>query len=141
MGYRDGMLMAIIVRSVIKVHQILGPGFLEDIYRQALVKELRSRGLTVDTEAKVPVYYEGEQVGFHQLDLLVETRVILALRTVEELTGAHAAHLRSYLRATELEVGLLVNFAKERADYRRLEIKRARPVQLHPSPYPVLSKS
>ena len=67
------------------------------------------------------VVYEGEEVGRHRLDLLVDTRLILELKTVEDLAKAHYAQVRSYLKATGLSVALLVNFAKERADFRRIE--------------------
>lgn len=111
-----------IIEAIIKVHKVLGPGFMESIYREALIVELRRRGLQVQWEQPVRIYYEGQQVGFHRLDLLVEGRIILELKTVEELNKVHYAQLRSYLKATGLKVGLLVNFAKERADFRRVTL-------------------
>lgn len=111
-----------IIKAVIKVHQTLGPGFLERIYHNALAIELTRQGLSVESEKEISIYYEGELVGMHRLDLVIECRVIVELKTVEELAGIHYAQLRSYLKATNLGVGLLVNLAKDKADYRRVEL-------------------
>jgi GxxExxY protein len=111
-----------IIQAVIKVHQVLGPGFLEQVYHNSISLELHRQGLTAESEKDVTIYYEGEVVGCHRLDLVVENRVIVELKTVEELAGIHYAQLRSYLRATKMRVGLLVNLAKEKADFRRVEL-------------------
>jgi GxxExxY protein len=111
-----------IIQAVIKVHQVLGPGFLEQVYHNAISLELHRQGLTAELEKEVTIYYEDEVVGCHRLDLVVENRVIVELKTVEELAGIHYAQLRSYLRATKMRVGLLVNLAKEKADFRRVEL-------------------
>ncbi|HLA48672.1 MAG TPA: GxxExxY protein [Nitrospinota bacterium] len=121
--YEKDKLTELIIQSIIRVHQILGPGFLESIYRKALMIELRKQGLNVETEKEAVVYYEAEEVGRHRLDIVVEDRVIIELKTVEELSKAHYAQVRSYLKATGLKIGLLVNFAKEKADFRRIEIE------------------
>lgn len=118
----DSEITEAIIQAVIKVHQTLGPGFLESIYQNALLFELSQRGLAIESEKEIVVYYETEAIGKHRLDLLVEGRVVVELKTVEDLAGIHYAQLRSYLRATKLQLGLLVNFAKERADYRRVEL-------------------
>ena len=110
-----------IIQSIIDVHRTLGPGFLENVYRRALLVELTRRGLGVETEKEVIIYYKGAEVGRHRLDLLVDNRVIVELKTVEDLSVVHYAQVRSYLKATGLTVGLLVNFAKEKADFRRVE--------------------
>jgi GxxExxY protein len=122
MEYREGELTEIIIECIIKVHQALGPGFLESIYRKALLIELRRKQLCVETEKEVIVFYEGEEVGRHRLDILVEGKIIVELKTVEELGRAHYAQIRSYLKATSLKVGILVNFAKEKASFRRVEL-------------------
>ncbi len=121
--YEKDKLTELIIQSIIRVHQILGPGFLESIYCKALMIELRKQGLNVETEKEAVVYYEAEEVGRHRLDIVVEDRVIIELKTVEELSKAHYAQVRSYLKATGLKIGLLVNFAKEKADFRRIEIE------------------
>ena len=108
-----------IIQCVIQVHQTLGPGFLESVYRRAMLFELRKQGLATEVEKEVVVLYDGHEVGRHRLDLLVEGQVILELKTVEGLSKAHYAQVRSYLKATGLEIALLVNFAGERADFPR----------------------
>ena len=100
----------------------MGPGFLENLYRRALLIEMEKTGLTADTEKEVTIYYSGVVIGIHRLDLLVEKSVIVELKTVDNLSRAHYAQVRSYLKATGLRVAILVNFAKERADFRRIEI-------------------
>ena len=110
-----------IIGCIIRVHQTLGPGFLESVYRRALMIELRKNNLSAQTETTVFIHYEGEEVGQHRLDVLVEDKVIVELKTVENLSKAHYAQVRSYLKATGKEVAILVNFAKEKADYRRVE--------------------
>lgn len=110
-----------IIKAVIKVHQTLGPGFLEKIYQNALLIELTRQGFVVESEKEVSIYYEGELVGVHRLDLVVDGRIIIKLKTVEDLAGIHYAQLRSYLKATSLNTGMLINFAKDKADYRRVE--------------------
>ncbi len=120
--YQQGSLTEAIIQCIIKVHQTLGSGFLERIYSRALIIELTKRGLTVETEKETVIYYQGEEVGRHRLDILVENEVIVELKTVAELSKAHYAQVRSYLKATGMKVALLVNFAKEKADFRRVEL-------------------
>ncbi|MFN3653632.1 MAG: GxxExxY protein [Armatimonadota bacterium] len=127
----DAALTRLVISAIIRVHQVLGPGFLENIYREALILELVKRGLRVEKEKSITVVYDGEEVGTHRLDILVEGRIIIELKTVEELSRAHYAQLRSYLKATGLELGILVNFAKEKADFRRVEALKS-PIPLSP---------
>ena len=117
-----------IIGCIVKVHRTLGPGFLEEIYRRALCIELRRSGLKVETEKSVPVFYEEEEIGLHRLDLVVEDTVVLELKAVPELAAAHYEQLRSYLCASAIDLGLLVNFGRERSDFRRVE----RPQPSHP---------
>ena len=120
-AYQQDLLTQTIIEGIIQVHQTLGPGFLESIYRRSMVIELTKRQLTTETEKEIYIYYDGQQVGRHRLDLLVEGSVIVELKTVEQLSRAHYAQIRSYLKATGKRVALLVNFAKEKADFRRIE--------------------
>jgi GxxExxY protein len=122
-GYSDDTLTGRVIQCVIVVHQTLGPGFLESVYRRALLIELRKQNLATQAEKEVVVYYDGFEVGKHRLDLLVEGQVLVELKTVETLSKAHYAQVRSYLRATDLDMALLVNFAGHRADFRRIEVK------------------
>ena len=113
-----------IIKACINVHTQLGPGFLESIYHKALEIELKKQGLEFETEEEYKILYDGIEVGTHRLDLLVEDAVIVELKTVEEMHNKYYAQLRSYLKATNKPVGLLVNFADFKVDVRRVELKR-----------------
>jgi GxxExxY protein len=119
--YRADKLTERIIFCIIHVHKTLGPGFLESVYRSAVCLELRKHNLSTEVEREIAVYYENREVGRHRLDLLVEGQVILELKTVESFSKAHYAQVRSYLKATGLQMALLVNFSDFRADFRRIE--------------------
>jgi GxxExxY protein len=108
-----------IIGAAIKVHKELGPGFLENIYEEALKIEFSERNLNFDSQKEIKIIYLGAEIGTHRLDLLVEKKIIVELKAVKEFSDMHFAQLRSYLRAADLKVGLLLNFAKP-----TLEIKR-----------------
>jgi len=133
-GYRGDELTGRVIQCIIRVHQTLGPGFLESIYRRALLIELRKNFLATEAEKEVMIFYDGQEVGKHRLDILVEGRLILELKTVEALSKAHYAQVRSYLKATRLDIALLVNFAGDRAAYRRIESRSLSPLS-PPSPF------
>ena len=119
-----------IIQAVIKVHSTLGPGFLERVYHNALLIELEQDGFKIDSEKEILIRYKEQLVGRHRLDLVVAGQVVLELKTVEDLSRAHYAQMRSYLKASGLPVGLLINFAPEKADFRRVECSEAK--QLSP---------
>ena len=106
--------------AVFEVNNILGPGFLEKVYENALLVELRSRGLRAKNQVPITVSYKGEVVGNYSADLLVEDEVVAELKTVENLDRVHEAQLLNYLKATGLHVGLLVNFQHKKADIKRM---------------------
>ena len=108
-----------ILGCAIEVHRVLGPGFLESLYTEALAMALAKAGIGYAREVRVPVDFLGRPIGEHRLDLLVEERVVVELKSVESLAKVHYAQVRSYLRATGLRVGLLLNF-----DAAVLEIRR-----------------
>jgi GxxExxY protein len=120
--YKNDKLTDQIIYCVIRVHQALGPGFQEKIYGRALLIELRKQNLATEIQKDVRIFYDGRDIGFHRLDLVVEGQVILELKTVEALSKAHYAQLRSYLKATGVPLGLLINFASDRADFRRVRL-------------------
>ncbi len=103
-----------IVDSAYKIHTTLGPGLLESVYEVVLAHELRSRGLAVERQVVVPICYEGIlfEEGF-RLDLLVEKKVIVEIKSVEKVSGAHKKQLLTYLRLTSCKLGLLINFNEE----------------------------
>ena len=118
--FRGDKLTEAIIGGIIRVHATLGPGFVESIYRKALSLDLTRAGLGVEPEREVDVYYLGERIGWHRMDLVVEGKVVVELKAVEKLVLAHYAQLRSCLKASRLSVGLLVNFGGSLADYRRV---------------------
>ncbi|HEY6830333.1 MAG TPA: GxxExxY protein [Gemmatimonadaceae bacterium] len=100
-----------VVDSAMKVHRRLGPGLLESAYQACLVYELGSRKLSVRSQVKVPIEYEGVRIDAgYRIDLLVEDEVIVELKTVVKLLPVHDAQLMSYLRLSNRRVGLLINF-------------------------------
>ena len=106
--------------AVFEVNNILGPGFLEKVYENALLVELKKRGLKAKNQVPIKVSYKGEVVGDYAADLLVGDKVIVELKTVENLDNAHEAQLLNYLKVTGLHVGLLVNFKHKKADIKRM---------------------
>lgn len=99
-----------VIGAAVAVHMALGPGFLEGIYQRALEMELAGLGLRLESQLSVPVRYRGQLVGVHRLDLVVEATVVVELKAVSTVLDAHLAQLRSYLRATDTRIGLLLNF-------------------------------
>jgi GxxExxY protein len=99
-----------IIAAFYAVYNTLGYGFLEKVYENALIFELQKRGLNVKQQMPIQVYYEGQVVGEYFSDLLVQDRVILELKVADEMINAHQAQLLNYLKATNLEVGLVLNF-------------------------------
>ena len=115
-----------IIGAAINVHRSLGPGFLESVYEEALAVEFDTLGIKHERQKPVPIFYRGRKVGEHRLDLLVEKRVVVELKAVIALGKIFFAIARSYLKATNLESGLLFNFAAM-----PLTIKRIAPEDLN----------
>lgn len=99
-----------VIGAALAVHRELGPGFLESIYQRALECELAARGIRFESQVAVHVRFRGEAIGLHRLDLVVDRAVVVELKSVGALLDAHLAQLPSYLRASELRLGLLLNF-------------------------------
>ncbi len=106
----DDLLARRIIGAAIEVHKVLGPGFLESIYSKAMDYEMKASGLLVEREREILVPYKELQISGQRLDLLVGGRIIVELKAVESLLPIHEAQLISYLRATHLRLGLLINF-------------------------------
>ncbi len=121
--FDEEVLTGQIIECAIAVHKALGPGFIEAVYHNALMLEFAERGIRAEREVEVLVRYKGKLVGKHRLDVVVEEQVVLELKTVEALSKAHYAQLRSYLKASNIGTGLLINFSEAKADYRRVEIE------------------
>ena len=99
-----------VIGAAIEVHRELGPGFLESIYEEALCLELTERKIVFQRQSPVKVTYKGTPIGQGFIDILVENRLIVELKAVDELIPVHKAQIISYLKATGLWVGLLMNF-------------------------------
>ena len=99
-----------IIGCAIDVHRVLGPGFKERIYVQAVCLELHSSGLRFEREKEVAVPYKGWQIPGHRVDLIVEGVVLVELKAVPKIRRLHARQIVSYLKATNLRLGLLINF-------------------------------
>ena len=102
----------IILKSFYKVYNNLGYGFLEKVYENALLYELRNHGLNCEKQKPIKVYYEQIQVGEYYADIIVNECIILELKAAESIAEEHEFQLINYLKATEIEIGLLLNFGK-----------------------------
>ena len=102
----------IILKSFYKVYNNLGYGFLEKVYDNALLYELRNQGLDCEKQKPIKVYYEQIQVGEYYADIIVNECIILELKAAESIAEEHEFQLINYLKATEIEIGLLLNFGK-----------------------------
>jgi GxxExxY protein len=109
-----------IIGSGFEVLNELGHGFPEAIYQKALAHELGQSGISVEQQVPFEVRYKGVLVGNYYADIVVDKRVIIELKTVEKLVPAHVGQVLNYLRAGNLHVGLLLNFAKPKLEYRRV---------------------
>jgi len=116
--YRD--LSYQVMGAIFEVHKELGPGFIESVYEKALLLELTSRGMKGDVEKIFDLTYKGKKVGTHRLDLIVEDKIVVELKTVERFAPHHTARLLSYLKASGHRLGILVNFSKAEVESRRV---------------------
>jgi len=107
-----------IIKCLYRVHDELGYGFLESVYENALIIELQDIGLQVESQKDLEVYYKGILVGNYRTDLIIENKVIVELKSVSQLNKAHEVQLVNYLKATNIEIGLLVNFG-EKLNFKR----------------------
>ena len=116
--YKHSDLTGKIIKCAQNVHNALGFGFLEKVYHNALLLELKKFGFEVESEKSICVYYQGQLVGEYCADIVVDQKVILEIKAVKTINSAHEVQLVNYLKATGIEVGLLLNFGKS------LEVKR-----------------
>ena len=110
----------LIIGAAIKVHKTLGPGFLETIYHNSLKIELTKCNLPFETEKVILIKYEEALVGEHRLDLVVNDEVVVELKAVQDITDIHIAQVISYLKASGLKLGLILNFSKKIIDIKRV---------------------
>jgi GxxExxY protein len=118
-------LTQVIIECFYDVYKTLGYGFLEKVYENSLAIALRERGINVKQQEPVTVYYHGQKVGIYFADLLVNDLVIVEVKSVQRLAEEHQAQTLNYLKATGLEVGLLVNFGPK-PEFKRKIFETAR---------------
>ena len=108
-----------IIGAAMKVHSALGPGFLESVYQNALIWELRKGGLRSEAQKPISVKYNGQIVGAFAADLLVNDSVIVEVKAIQTLANPHEIQLVNYLTATGLNEGLLLNFGADRLEFKK----------------------
>ena len=117
---KHGELTEKILGAFYKVYNHLGYGFLEKVYENALVLELRKMGLSVKQQAPIHVYYDNELVGEYFADIVVDDKVIIELKSADVIAKSHVSQLTNYLKATRHEVGLVLNFGPKASFARRV---------------------
>lgn len=113
-------LTGAIIGAAFEVSNVLGHGFLENVYRKALLLELTLRGLQAEEEAAFDVSYKGKSLGQYYADILVAKTVFVELKAIERLSSAHVGQVLNDLRASGLKVGLLLNFGVPKLEFRRV---------------------
>jgi GxxExxY protein len=109
-----------VIGAAYEVSNVLGAGFLEKIYERAMIEELSLRGLRVTAQAPFPVAYKGKYIGTYSADLVVEGRLLVEIKCVEQFSNEHLAQCINYLKASGLHLALLINFRHPRVEWRRI---------------------
>ena len=123
--FKHAVLTQKIIGVFYEVYNELGTGFLESVYQKSLALALETADLAVCSRVDIPVWFRGHQVGHFEGDLLVESCVLLELKATRALDSSHQAQLLNYLRATGIEVGLLLNFGPK-PEFKRLAFDKSR---------------
>jgi GxxExxY protein len=121
-------LTEVIIKTFYEVYNELGYGFLERVYLNSLYLELKSKGLNIEAQRKIEVYYKGIEVGKYYADLIVENLVILELKAADSIVPAFENQMLNYLRGTNCEVGLLLNFGNK-PEFRRKVFENYRKIR------------
>jgi GxxExxY protein len=109
-----------IIGAAMEVHKVLGNGFLEAVYQEALAIELKNRNIPFDREVELPVYYKGKELATsYRADFICYDSVLVELKAISKISNAEEAQVINYLKATGLEIGLLLNFATLSLEYKR----------------------
>jgi GxxExxY protein len=118
-----------VIGAAMKVRSTLGPGFLESVYRNALIWELRKVGLKAEAEKPISVYYDGPLVGAFTADLFLNDSLVIELKSIQALAKAHEVQLVNHLVATGIDEGLLLNFGAERLEFKKkFRVPKSEPV-------------
>lgn len=113
-------LTSSILKSCFDVMNELGPGFLESVYKNALFVSLKEKRLTIEIEKPFEIYFKSQKIGFYKADMGVENLIIVELKCCQNLLPEHQAQVINYLAASNLPIGLLVNFHSKRIQYKRM---------------------
>ncbi len=109
-----------VIGCAYEVSNVLGAGFLEKVYERALIRELRLRGLNVQSQVTYPVTYKGARVGEYVADLLIEDLLLVELKCVDTFSNEHIAKCINYLKASHLRLALLINFQRPKVEWKRI---------------------
>ncbi|MBI5825498.1 MAG: GxxExxY protein [Chloroflexi bacterium] len=124
-----------IVKAAYEVFNELGPGFAEDIYEEAMIFVLKKYGHVPEQQKRVDVYFQGENMGFHKLDLVVNERVVLELKAVSEIAAVHKQQALAYLKATGLQLAIVINFGAGRLQFARIVNTRQKKITSNQSSF------
>jgi len=113
-----------LVGVAMEVHKILGPGFLEKTYQKAFETELKAQKIPFIAQKKIKIFYRNVDLGFQVLDLVIDEKIIIEIKAVSEILPIHQAQLMSYLKATDHELGILINFGSKSLQYKRIVLTR-----------------
>jgi GxxExxY protein len=113
-------LVETVIGAAYEVSNVLGAGFLEKVYERALMEEIGLRGLRATAQAPFPVAYKGKHVGTYSADLVVESRLLVEVKCVEQFSNEHLAQCINYLKASGLHLALLINFRRSRVEWKRV---------------------
>ena len=119
-SYKYADITSKIIGSAMEVHRILKNGFQEVIYQRALEKEMLLKGLHVQREYEMPIFYKGEKVGGRRVDFLIEGLIPVEIKAITKLEDVHLAQAVNYLEAYNMEIGMLINFGSKSLEFRRL---------------------
>lgn len=125
-----------VINAYYKVYNTLGYGFLEKVYENALAVEFQQLGLFYKKQFQIKVYYEEKEVGFYIADFLIEEKLIIEIKAMESLCEEHEYQLINYLKATNIEIGLLMNFGKKAEFKRKIfqnKLKKSAKIPLNPA--------
>lgn len=113
-----------ILNAAFEVHNYLDCGFLEKVYENALLEEFQNRNLSVEKQKSIEVFYKGKTVGNYISDIIIDKKVIVEVKACDKIEKIHEAQILNYLKATGIEVGVILNFAKPKLEYKRLVLSR-----------------
>jgi GxxExxY protein len=130
-GLKHRELTEKLIRIFFDIYNELGHGFLESVYQKAFAVSLAEKNIFFEQQVAVPVWYHGHQIGDFRADLLVDRKVILELKVGRAMDSAWEKQLLNYLRATDIEVGILFNFGPK-AEFRRFAFENERKIRVHP---------